>query len=49
MHTILDAKVLDRNVTWCYVRAERSARLEQEGYDRVALPVVHGVYASGTR
>ena len=33
----------------CYVWAERSARLEREGYDRVALPVVLGAYALGTR
>ena len=33
----------------CYVRVERSARLEQAGYDQVALPVVNGAYASGTR
>ena len=26
---------------FCYVRAERSTRLEREGYDRVALHVVH--------
>ena len=38
-----------RHTPYCYVRAERSARLEQEGYDRVALPVVHGAYALGTR
>ena len=33
----------------CYVRAERSARLEQEGYDRVASLVVNEAFASGTR
>ena len=39
--------------TWskrnCYVRVERSAWLELAGYDRVALPVVNGVSASGTQ
>ena len=29
----------------CYVRAERSARLEQEGYDQVALLAVSGASA----
>ena len=29
----------------CYIRVERSARLEQAGYDQVALPVVNGVSA----
>ena len=33
----------------CYVRAERSARLEQEGYDQVTLPFVTWVSASGTQ
>ena len=33
----------------CYVRAERSARLELRGYDQVALLVVDGASASGTR
>ena len=33
----------------CYVQAERSARLEQEGYDQVASLVVNEVSASGTR
>ena len=32
----------------CYVQAERSTRLEQEGYDQVALPIVNGASASGT-
>ena len=33
----------------CYVRVERSARLELAGYDQVALPVVNGASALGTR
>ena len=33
----------------CYVRVERSTRLEQAGYDQVALPVVNGASASGTQ
>ena len=33
----------------CYVQAERSTRLEQEGYDRVAWLVVNGASASGTQ
>ena len=34
---------------FCYVRVERLARLEQAGYDQVALPVVNRVSASGTQ
>ena len=34
---------------YCYVRAERSAWLEQEGYDQVTLLVVNGASASGTQ
>ena len=33
----------------CYVQAERSARLEWEGYDQVASLVVNGASASGTQ
>ena len=33
----------------CYVRVERSARLELAGYDQVSWPVVDGVSASGTQ
>ena len=33
----------------CYVWAERSARLEWEGYDQVASLVVNGASASGTQ
>ena len=29
---------------FCYVQAERSARLEQEGYDQVTSPVVHEAF-----
>ena len=32
----------------CYVQVERSARLEQGGYDQVTLPIVNGASASGT-
>ena len=35
--------------TCCYVRVERLARLEQVGYDQVALPIVHGACALGTQ
>ena len=35
-------------ISVCYVRAERLARLEQEGYDRVALLVVNEASALGT-
>ena len=33
----------------CYVRVERSARLELVGYDQVSLPVACEASASGTR
>ena len=33
----------------CYVRAERLARLELRGYDRVASLADGGAYTSGTR
>ena len=37
------------DIAACYVRVERSARLEQAGYDQVALPIVNGASVSGTR
>ena len=37
------------NSTMCYVRAERLTRLEWEGYNQVALPVVDRASASGTQ
>ena len=36
-------------VAKCYVRVEHAARLELEGYDQVALPVVNEACASGTQ
>ena len=33
----------------CYVRVERSARLELVGYDQVSLPVASEASASGTQ
>ena len=36
-------------VQQCYIRVECSARLEQAGYDPIALPVVNGASASGTQ
>ena len=33
----------------CYVQAEHSTRLEWEGYDQVALRIVHEACASDTR
>ena len=45
-HRLIESMAL---LTKCYVQAERSTRLEWEGYDQVALPVVNGASASGTR
>ena len=43
------ARATHKRYAVCYVRVERSARLELAGYDQVSLLVVNGASASGTQ